>query len=225
MLFPRIATCVALVGVLTTSATPTHASITIDITQVGSDVVASGSGTIDLRDLSYSFTGFTQANMAPSAGLISMGVAPGLNLADAYTGFTGPSAFGPGTQTQASSGSGSTFAIQVTGDPAGVPILVVPAGYGSGTFLSATDTYSGQTFANLGLTPGTNTWRWGTGADADSLTVQIGPAAVVPEPSTAIGAVVAAVAFLAYGWSRHRRHQRRQAAARPSRAEFRGHHT
>jgi uncharacterized protein DUF4082/PEP-CTERM motif-containing protein len=35
----------------------------------------------------------------------------------------------------------------------------------------------------------------------------------VPEPSTAVVAVLGAVAFLAYGWSRNRRHQRRQAAA------------
>jgi hypothetical protein len=37
--------------------------------------------------------------------------------------------------------------------------------------------------------------------------------AAVPEPSTALVAVVGAVAFLAYGWSRHRREHRRQAAA------------
>jgi hypothetical protein len=42
--------------------------------------------------------------------------------------------------------------------------------------------------------------------------VQTGPASV-PEPSTAIVASFGAVAFLAYGWSRHRRQQRRQAAA------------
>jgi hypothetical protein len=39
------------------------------------------------------------------------------------------------------------------------------------------------------------------------------PSAAVPEPSTAIMAAFGAVAFLAYGWSRHRRAQRRQAAA------------
>jgi hypothetical protein len=36
---------------------------------------------------------------------------------------------------------------------------------------------------------------------------------VVPEPSTAIVSALGAVAFLAYGWSRHRRAQQRQAAA------------
>jgi hypothetical protein len=43
------------------------------------------------------------------------------------------------------------------------------------------------------------------------LTGQLTPAAV-PEPSTAIVACFGAVAFMAYGWSRHRREQRRQAA-------------
>jgi hypothetical protein len=36
---------------------------------------------------------------------------------------------------------------------------------------------------------------------------------VVPEPSTAMVAGIGAVAFIAYGCSRHRRAQRRQAAA------------
>jgi hypothetical protein len=37
--------------------------------------------------------------------------------------------------------------------------------------------------------------------------------ATVPEPSTAIVAVFGAIAFVTYGWSRHRRHQRRQVSA------------
>jgi hypothetical protein len=59
--------------------------------------------------------------------------------------------------------------------------IVVPSGYVSGS-LSGTATYNNQTFANLGLASGTYVWTWGTGADADSLTLQIGPAAAVPEP-------------------------------------------
>jgi hypothetical protein len=90
--------------------------------------------------------------------------------------------------------------------------VVVPLGYVSGTPLSATDTWSNATISSLGLNPGTYTWTWGDGPHADSLTVQIG-AAAVPEPSTAIVAVVGAGAFIAYGWSRHRRHERRPAAA------------
>ena len=48
----------------------------------------------------------------------------------------------------------------------------------------------------------------------DDVSLTANSAAVsTPEPSTAIVAVFGAVAFLVYGWSRHRRAQRRQAAA------------
>ena len=40
-----------------------------------------------------------------------------------------------------------------------------------------------------------------------------GTTTVVAEPSTLVLGAIGAVAFVAYGWSRHRREQRRQAAA------------
>jgi hypothetical protein len=61
--------------------------------------------------------------------------------------------------------------------------IIVPAGYASGTALSGSVTYVCQTFASLGLTPGTYTYTWGSGPTADSLAVKIG-AAAVPEPGT-----------------------------------------
>ena len=74
----------------------------------------------------------------------------------------------------------------------------MPFHYVSGSLLSTTDTYSSATFSILGLTPGNYTWTWGTGADADSLTVQIGPAATgVPEPPTSVLAVIGAMTGLA----------------------------
>ena len=60
----------------------------------------------------------------------------------------------------------------------------MPSGYVSGANLSETAAYNGATFASLHLTPGTYTWSWGTGANADSFTLQIGPLAVVPEPAS-----------------------------------------
>ena len=59
----------------------------------------------------------------------------------------------------------------------------MPQYYVSGSVLSASDTWSGQTFASLGLTPGTYTWTWGSGADADFFTMNIEGSAV-PEPSS-----------------------------------------
>ena len=78
-----------------------------------------------------------------------------------------------------------------------------PAGYVPGAHLSDTDTYAGQTLGSLGLTPGTYKYTWGTGAHADFLTVEIGPAAV-PEPSTL---ALAGLGALSGGgdWYRRRR--------------------
>jgi hypothetical protein len=83
----------------------------------------------------------------------------------------GPKSFGPGSPvSKASSGSGDGFGIY-----AGVGILVLPKGYVSGAALAATSTWTGTTFTALGLTAGTYVWKWGTGATADSLTLNIGP--------------------------------------------------
>jgi len=49
----------------------------------------------------------------------------------------------------------------------------------------STATWDSETLAGLGLTDGTYEWTWGTGPDADSFTVQIGPASTaVPEPAS-----------------------------------------
>jgi len=78
------------------------------------------------------------------------------------------------------SGTGMTFGVQAARNE-----LLVPINYVSNDPLSGTSTYSGQTLAGLGLTPGTHRWTWGSGANADFLEVDI-PGAPVPEPSSLI---------------------------------------
>jgi hypothetical protein len=202
---------IAAVLVMTTTGTLTRADVMIEITQVGQNVVATGTGTIDLTGLTN--TGVIEGDppgLQGNQAFIKEGSTSPSQSASAYAGVTGPASFGTGTFLTATTGTGDAFGPEgsfATG------FLMVPMGYVSGHSLTATDTYANQTFSSLGLTPGTYTWTWGTRAHADSLTVQIGPAAAVPEPSTALVAVFGAVAFIAYGWSRHRRAQRRQAAA------------
>jgi hypothetical protein len=104
----------------------------------------------------------------------------------------------------------------------------------SGLFVwSGTSTTGQQLFVPLGSPTGFSQYgatgesdgRWidvgvsvGTGIQ-DSLygisqaLIVPGLTSTTPEPSTAIVAAFGAVAFSAYGWSRHRRAQRRQAAA------------
>jgi PEP-CTERM motif len=155
-----------------------QAGVVININQVGSDVVATGSGTFNLTDLTYSYSGGNSAGIDASVAALEMGPTSSSTV-DVYTSITGPTSFGPGT----GSPSPTTAAGSLFGVYGSLGYLEVPQGYTSGASLSATDTYSGETFSSLGLTPGTYTWTWGTGANADSLTVNIG-ASSVPEPSS-----------------------------------------
>ena len=78
-------------------------------------------------------------------------------------------------------------------------------GYGSRNPLQDTSTYLNKTFSSLGVTPGTYVWTWGTGAHADSFTLQIGPAATAaPEPATLTQLATGALGLLGYGWRRRR---------------------
>lgn len=142
------------------------------LTQEGSNVVASGSGAIDLTGLtSEGGFGSGPAALYPSLGYVNTGPITSVAL-DAYTGFTGPTSFGTGSFTGASSGSGDSAEIIGSSGTYGVPLLWVPGGYVSGTALSDTSTYDNTTFSSLGVTPGTYEWTWGTGAD-QNFTLQI----------------------------------------------------
>ena len=98
---------------------------------------------------------------------------------EAYAGIMGPASFGSGGHFVASTGGGDAVAVNGADGFLGVPV-----GYGSGSALSSSLEFAGQTFASIGLSPGTYAWTWGSGIDADSFTVEIGPA--VPEPASAL---------------------------------------
>ena len=59
---------------------------------------------------------------------------------------------------------------------------MVPTGYTSGSALSGSATFDSTTLSAMGLTSGTYTASWGSGATADSVTLEVGSA--VPEPAT-----------------------------------------
>jgi hypothetical protein len=186
-----------------------EAGVVITIQQVGSNVDVTGSGSLNLTALTLEPGGpFTQPpGMIPFDAEVVVGTIAGGSV-NGYSGISGPTNFGSGVSASPNSGSGSIFGIEGS-----VPDLLVPVGYTSGTALgTSTDVYSGS-LSSLGLTPGTYTWTWGSGATADSLTVNIVSPTAVPEPSTAVLAAFGAVTLCAYRWCRHRRHQRRQAAA------------
>jgi hypothetical protein len=171
------------------------------IEQVGSNVVASGSGSIDLTDLTAAIGNFDGSQGAVEANIadVGLGSTPTLTL---YSGISGPTSFGPGT------GGGATYTSTTSG--LGLAIngilhaLLVPSGYVSGTVLTSTSTFVGNTLTGLGLTPGTYTWTWGTGDHAGSFEIEIGATplpAALPLFATGIGGLGL------LGWRRKRKAQ------------------
>lgn len=154
---------------------PTQAGYIVTLEQVGSNVVAIGTGAIDLSGLTlYGTGGGSLAYVAPISGNIFIGPEP-FEAADTYTGFTGPTSFGGGGVTLASTGSGDRVGMQ-----ANVGVLFVPHNYVSNTPLLSSSTWNNVTLSSLGATPGTYVWSWGNGSNQD-FTLQVG---AVPEPGT-----------------------------------------
>src|SRR5262245_40602249 len=151
----------------------------VTLQQVGSNVVAHGSGAISLTGLTLSPGQFVGTRIAASFAIITM--SPELVNADAYNGFTGPTSFGSGGLFSADSFSGDVFAFDGTGAFGGLFLL---QGYVSGTALSNSMTFNNQTFASLGVTPGTYVWTWGTGLPNQNFTLIIGRAGVPDGGST-----------------------------------------
>ena len=185
----------ALLGAATASllfiGSPAHAGYIVTLNQVGLDVVAAGSGALDLTGLTFDGNGGASARVNPSAGVILTGPTASL-LSDYIRGGSGPTSFGSGFQRDANSGTGDFVGI-FSGE------LVVPRGYVSDTALSDSSTYNSATFSTLGVTPGTYKWTWGTGPD-QNFTLQIGPAGV-PDTGSTIGLLILALAAL-FGASR-----------------------
>ena len=155
---------------------------TVTLEQMGADVVANGSGAINLTGLAFFGPGsFFITTLVPSLGRISTGPPPsGLGSVDVYRVFSGPANFGSGGQHNAteSLSSGNFVGIQASVDE-----LFVPHGYISNSALSSSATWTGATFASLGVTPGTFVWTWGTGAN-QNFTLIIGGAGVPDGGST-----------------------------------------
>jgi hypothetical protein len=173
-----------------------QAGYTVTLSQQGPNVVATGSGTLNLTGLTFDFASVEFAAVKGSTARVVTG-SPSPS-ADIYTGFSGPTSFGTG---------GVVFATSGLGDQVGInghlELIVVPTGYTSGSPLSSSATWDNTTISGLGLTPGTYVWTWGTGAD-QNFTVQIGPATATPEPASLTLLGVTAAAVLGYHLRRRR---------------------
>jgi hypothetical protein len=167
-----------------------QAAYTATLSQIGPNVFATGSGSLDITDISLYEIAVTFAVVRGSSAVLIFEGGP----FDDYRGISGPTNFGSGLQLNASSATGNLAGVAgISGD------LFAPAGYTSGTSLgTSTDTWNNTTLSALGLTPGTYVWNWGTGIHADSFTLQI-----VPEPGTTMLLMLGGVGALAV-WRRNR---------------------
>ena len=196
---PALATTLAIVVGWLLTVRPAEAGYTVTLQQVGPDVVATGSGAINLTGLTFEYSAGANSEMRPSPATILTGPTTSSSV-DLYTEPRGPTSFGTsGFFTLASSGSGDTVGTAADCSKDGSDcdrFLIVPRGYVSGTFLSDSATYSGKTFATLGVTPGTYIWTWGTGLPNQNFTLIIGGVGV-PDGGTTISLLGCALLGLA----------------------------
>lgn len=183
---------ITIVGGLSVSSA--QAGYILTLQQVGPDVVATGSGPLDLGGLSFQFNTGLFPGLTPSLPAAGTGPTPAA-LTDAYeytAPFAGPANFGPGTGTGPDSGFGDPVGIFTPNFGNG--FLFVPVGYVSNNPLSDRMRFNNATFSSLGVTPGTYEWSWGTGAN-QNFTLQTSTAAV-PDPGSTFGLLLVAVATL-----------------------------
>ncbi|HEY8899476.1 MAG TPA: PEP-CTERM sorting domain-containing protein [Chthoniobacterales bacterium] len=177
------------IGVLTGTA---QATITYTVHEQAGAVVFDYSGSIDLASATFSF-GFSSGIVGEFIG--SPGYVKSLtgNISVYTTNFTSASSLGPGFASGGAVSGSSLGLVDVSG--VNTDQIYLPSGYVSGSNISGSLTFSGQSFSSLGLTPGSTTWTWSNGVGSDSATFNI---VAVPEPSTTLllGAA-AAVAIIA----------------------------
>ena len=150
-----VATCLGIV----TLPTAARASVLITLIESGGNVNVIGGGTINLTGLTFSFNSSGSGSLVANEGVVFVGDFSDIVV---YDGATGPTNFGSGGFSFPTSTTGSMFGIRGNNSR-----IAVPLGYVN-TTLSGSATWTSASFVSLGLTPGTYTWNWGSGATAES---------------------------------------------------------
>jgi hypothetical protein len=173
----------ASVALLLGGAERARADLVITFQQSGPNVVANGVGSLNFNALTFQGFDTTSSYVDASAGAVLLGSSG--TYADYYGSISGPTTFGPGLNFVANSSSSTAPFSTGAGVDGATGQLLVPGGYSAGSPFTVSATWDNETISGLGLTPGTYTWTWGSGANTDSLEVII-PGVVTPEPSSVI---------------------------------------
>ncbi|UWQ22746.1 VPLPA-CTERM sorting domain-containing protein [Jannaschia sp. W003] len=158
------------------SAGAANAAVLWDFQETGGDVVGIFAGSLDLSGAGSAGAGglpFDLFSASDAAAIQS----DSTGSFDTYEFDAAPANFGTDGLTLATSGTGDAFAVlgANSGNEVGVP-----TGYASGQALAGTLTFANQTFAALGVTPGSYVFS----LPNDTITVRFGPTAPVPLPAT-----------------------------------------
>ena len=175
-------------------APSSYAASIITAVEVGGDVVitAAGGASFDLTELTKASFANRLSWVDPAGGSFTTGANSGV---DEYRGtISGPTQFGSDSFTARTTGVGPYAGIGRTSG--GDPVLFVPEGYDSGTLLDESiSTYAGQSFASLGITPGTYVWT----LPEDTVTLNVVATVPIPAAAWLFGS---ALGFL--GWLRRK---------------------
>lgn len=147
-------------------------AVNIIARQVGSDVIFSGSGTINTGQLSNLDETYTAVSYIwDTLGDLRFGDGT-LGALDSFQAINQTSdllGFGTlGTQTYADTSTGDFFGVNQL-------IVFLPLGYTNLQPLNFTMTFTGQSISSLQLSPGTYSFNWGDGGTADSIGLTIEP--------------------------------------------------
>jgi hypothetical protein len=162
-----------------TPTTPPPALLNLYLNEVGGNIVATGNGTVNILGLSApsSESGGTYLDAPNAALIITNSNVVSINY-QKYGGLSGPQNFGTGPSLLGADTTNSNFPFGIKGSTGEV---ILPNGY-SGQTLTGESTYENITFA-AGIIPGTYTWTYGSGSNAGSVVLQIGP---LPTPTPTV---------------------------------------
>jgi hypothetical protein len=175
----------------------------VTVEQIGSNVVATGTGQLDVTGLTFGGTTGGDQGLWPAGPAIILGLDPSTLFGiDYYFGVvSGPTSFGAGGVSLANSAAGNLVGLDLRSLP--LPAVDVPVGYISDTNLgTSTFTILNRTIAQLDATPGTYTWTWGSAAD-QSFTIEIEATTPVPAALPLFATGIGALGLL--GWRRKRK--------------------
>ncbi|MFO1208703.1 MAG: hypothetical protein U1E40_05695 [Amaricoccus sp.] len=203
---------------LAATAERAEADFVFSMAQVGPDVVLTGQGSMYVHELFD--------DMAPQQALIVPRINPGapsatlsggsLGAVDTYSmviaetgapfSITGPANFGTGGYTSGSAGiGGDSFGFGFADGGANRSFSVyVPTGYtGAGDQgLNGSTTFFNQTYASLGITPGSYAWALQSAIEplTENISVSVAPAPIpLPPSALLLGAGVLALVAVGAG--------------------------